>query len=1070
MINVKIVKKAKGTATASSGSGGSSSVTVTQQGTVNDARHAKQADEAAIAKRAYNADNADRAAYADRAGIADRATSLSPDSPEFDKFLRKDIDDEAAGNVTFDQTIDVKGNTTLEGNLDARGSVTHGGTTVHQGQTTHNALARFNQDAEIPTDSTERVMGTIKFMAPLSDGADVTPQERGYINGNGNAQLQTLDVKGRADFEGVAHIHELISEAVTGQAEDFIDGYDGHGLRIWKEQDSVTGAWMWHITADYLTIRQQMKVFELLIQKIRSTGGTIVVSNANGKVKSVSKSVDNTWRITFETGCDFAVGDIIRCQSWKNMREQGSHVETSAWTGKVYAVQGTGEDAVVIIPDTAEWFSGSTPKEGDECVQWGSTNEARQNIIYITAAEGDNPAVDMLGEVTGPGTGNLHVRIGKLDGIVTGSDTFVPQGWGLYADNAFLKGKFVLENGDDVYQRFVLQNGRLESTISETRALTTGDSIIANPAFLDGFQPWNYYHVTSQLLSDGDVILSDGEKLLSGVGDATKYVGLVTEGMRTFVRIVDNESTDPDIGIEQDVTFMRQVDEKKTVELSFEYRIHESGDVLITLDSHKNGLVGSLSTEKTSDLYGLQSPLVKDGEWHTARVYGTYVSGNGSIQVCAKGNVDLSAFQLYEAVGVQSLSTSITQTTEQIALQAERITLQGNQIVRMNSSINEQAGRITVLNQKVTTEAGRINSLEQAGFVSESDYASVFASKFNEGISGTIGGTFATQSALTAAQNQINQNLSQNYYDKDEVASEISGATTGMLTTANVGTIFSGSFEKDPVTGKWDYNISAQISVYNFIDHDAVFESGSDTQIKGGILLSADMITQVAQNIRLTADKIEFRGYVDANGLKIDTEGNVTTFGVVNNGTLTINASNIGNYCTGFSEGSGGSWIDLGGRHFLDVLRCPPTIIINHSSLQSLWLPVAYLRDADTYTTGQTKFGHDTWQDHAIAEMRSMIGKKLNLYIQDINPESGVYADLLVEVNRHEVDVVSGFPQQGDTISTAVTKTWMCVPTDTLQGVGIGIGMYLTIECKTGVIDNHECIYWEATHSATSLD
>ena len=1015
MINVKIVKKAKGTATASSGSGGSSSVVISQQGTVNDARHAKQADEAAIAQRAYNADNADRAAYSDRAGIADRATSLSPDSPEFDKFLRKDIDDEAAGNVTFDQTIDVKGNTTLEGDLDARGSVTHGGTTVHQGQTTHNALARFNQDAEIPADSTERVMGTIKFMAPLSDGADVTPQERGYINGNGNAQLQTLDVKGRADLEGVAHIHELVSEAVTGQAEDFIDGYDGHGLRIWKEQDAVTGTPMWHITADYLTIRQQMKVFELLIQKIRSTGGTIVVSNANGKVKSVSKSVDNTWRITFETGCDFAVGDIIRCQSWKNMREQGSHVETSAWTGKVYAVQGT---------------------------------------------------VDMLGEVTGPGTGNLHVRIGKLDGIVTGSDTFVPQGWGLYADNAFLKGKFVLENGDDVYQRFVLQNGRLESTISETRALTTGDSIIANPAFLDGFQPWNYYHVTSQLLSDGDVILSDGEKLLSGVGDATKYVGLVTEGMRTFARIVDNESTDPDIGIEQDVTFMRQVDGKKTVELSFEYRIHTSGDVLITLDSHKNGLVGSLSTEKTSDLYGLQSALVKDGEWHTARVYGTYVSGNGSIQVCAKGNVDLSAFQLYEAVGV--------------ALQAERITLQGNQIVRMNSSINEQAGQITALSQKVTTDEGRINSLEQAGFVTTTQMAGQIANNVNNPqVAAALQAIYPTEEemnaelakyVLTEAYNQAVREINialANRYTKNEVytKAEITNGTAGVVTKDGMGTMFSGYWDAtDPANPV--FKAESVLTTYLY----TVDSQTGEKVIKGGILLKADQLDFQGGQIKLTADNIEFRGYVDANGLKIDTEGNVTTFGVVNNGTLTINASNIGNYCTGFSEGGGGSWIDLGGHHFLDVLRCPPTVIINHSSLQSLWLPVAYLRDTNTYTTGQTKFGHDTWQDHTISEMRSMIGKKLNLYIQDINPESGVYADLLVEVNRHEVNVVSGFPQPGDTISTTVTKTWMCVPTDTLQGVGIGIGMYLTIECKTGVIDNHECIYWEATHSATSLD
>ena len=1163
MIDVKIVKKAKGTATASSGSGGSSSVTVTQQGTVNDARHAKQADEAAIAQRAHNADNADRAAYADRAGIADRATSLSPDSPEFDKFLRKDIDDEAAGNVTFDQTIDVKGNTTLEGDLDARGSVTfdqtidvkgnttlegdldargsvtHGGTTVHQGQTTHNALARFNQDAEIPADSTERVMGTIKFMAPLSDGADVTPQERGYINGNGNAQLQTLDVKGRADLEGVAHIHELISEAVTGQAEDFIDGYDGHGLRIWKEEDPVSeNKYKWHITADYLTIRQQMKVFELLIQKIRSTGGTIVVSNANGKVKSVSKSVDNTWRLTFETGCDFAVGDIIRCQSWKNMREQGSHVETSAWTGKVYAVQGTGEDAVVIIPDTAEWFSGSTPKGGDECVQWGSTDTARQNIIYITAAEGDNPAVDMLGEVTGPGTGNLHVRIGKLDGIVPGSNVLVPQGWGLYADNAFLKGKFVLENGKDVYQLFIAADGRLESTISETRALTTGDSIIANPAFLDGFQPWNYYHVTSQSLSDGVVILSDGEKLLSGVGDATKYVGLVTEGMRRFVRIVDNESTDPDIGIEQDVTFMRQVDGKKTVELSFEYRIHTSGDVLITIDSYKDGLVGSLSTEKTSDLYGLQSALVKDGEWHTARVYGTYVSGNGSIQVCAKGNVDLSAFQLYEAVGVQSLSTSITQTSEQIALQAERITQQGNQIVRMNSSINEQAGQIALqaeqitqqgnqivrvnssineqagqialqaeqitqqgnqivrvnssineqagqialqaeritevegnvegheamiesmnseiqvnasgisaLTTRVTTDEGRIGSLEQAGFVSESDYASVFASKFNEGISTTIEGTFATQSALTSAQNQINQNLSQNYYDKDAVDSEISGATTGMLTTSNVGTIFSGSFEKDPVTGKWDYNITAQISVYNFIDHDAVFESGSDTQIKGGILLSADMITQVAQNISLTADRIDFRGFTDINGFTVDTSGNLTIDGVVNNNLMVITSANVYDR---FSHYGNQTWLDpsmLGSIVKLD------------SSLAQLTIQLPWMN----YDSGEG-YKQGTDAKLTLDEMRRCIGKKFVIYSEGIghNFQCGTQDDgWLISEGDNIFSDLDRFPMDS---ATAQTKSF------TRQyNTGIKAGHWIELEFCLGNYKDYECFYWKMRYVDCSM-
>ena len=1057
MINVKIVKKAKGSATASSGSGGSSSVTVTQQGTVNEARHAKQADEAAIARRAYNADNADRSAYADRAGVADRATSLSPDSPEFDKFLRKDIDDEAAGNVTFDQTINVKGNTTLGGDLDARGSVTHGGTTVHQGQTMHNALARFNQDAEISADSTERVMGVIKFLAPLSDGTETTPQERGFINGNGNAQFQTMDVKGRADLEGVAHIHELISEAVTGQAEDFIDGYDGHGLRIWKEQDSVTGAWMWHITVDYLTIRQQMKVFELLIQKIRSTGGTIVVSNANGKVKSVSKSVDNTWRLTFETGCDFAVGDIIRCQSWKNMREQGSHVETSAWTGKVYAIQGTGEDAVVIIPDTAEWFSGSAPKEGDECVQWGSTNEARQNIIYITAAEGDNPAVDMLGEVMGPGTGNLHVRIGKLDGIVTGSDKFVPQGWGLYADNAFLKGKFVLENGDDVYQLFVAAEGRLESTISETRALTTGDSIIANPAFLDGFQPWNYYHVTSQQLSDGELILSDGEKLLSGVGDATKYVGLVTEGMRTFVRIVDNESTDPDIGIEQDVTFMRQVDGKKTVELSFEYRIHESGDVLITLDSHKNGLVGSLSTEKTSDLYGLQSALVKDGEWHTARVYGTYVSGNGSIQVCAKGNVDLSAFQLYESVGVQSLSTSITQTSEQISLQAERITRQGNQIVRMNSSINEQAGQITALSQKVTTDEGRINSLEQAGFVTTQQMAGQIANNVNDPlVAAALQAIYPTEEemnvelakyVLTAAYEravrEINIALA-NRYTKNEVytKSEITNGTAGVVTKDGMGTMFSGYWDAtDPANPV--FKAESVLTTYLY----TVDSQTGEKVIKGGILLKADQLDFQGGQIKLTADNIDFRGFTNINGFTVDTSGNLTIDGVVNNNLMVITSANVYDR---FSHYGNQTWLDpsmLGSIVKLDSSLAQQTIRLP-------WM---------NYDSGE---GHKQGTDGQLTldEMRRCVGKKFVIYSEGIGNtfQCGTQDDgWLISEQDNIFSDLDRFPMDS---ATAQTKSF------TRQyNTRITEGHWLELEFCLGNYKDCECFYWKMRYVDCSM-
>lgn len=96
MINVKIIRKPKKTATASGG--GTVSSPSMSTSSVPYADNAGKADYASKAGRADYAENAGRANYATEAGVAN---DLAAGAEAYNKFLRKDVDDAAAGEITF---------------------------------------------------------------------------------------------------------------------------------------------------------------------------------------------------------------------------------------------------------------------------------------------------------------------------------------------------------------------------------------------------------------------------------------------------------------------------------------------------------------------------------------------------------------------------------------------------------------------------------------------------------------------------------------------------------------------------------------------------------------------------------------------------------------------------------------------------------------------------------------------------------------------------------------------------------------------------------------------------------
>ena len=226
----------------------------------------------------------------------------------------------------------------------------------------------------------------------------------------------------------------------------FVSGFLGEGFKIWVENGN------WHIECDNLTVRQTMNIFELLIQKIRSVNGALVVSQSNGKLSAVEE-VGTQYKLT--TGEEFPTfqeGDLVRCQTFAGYQGAAGSAPNNSLV-KFYWVEVKAVDGTSFFVDKAE-FNGVVPAVGDEVVQMGNTkNPERQALIYITAQESGHPYIEILNGVkTKSLSGTNRTRLGDLSNIQDSAfpEGQQPSGSGLYCDNAFLRGIFLLRNGKSV--------------------------------------------------------------------------------------------------------------------------------------------------------------------------------------------------------------------------------------------------------------------------------------------------------------------------------------------------------------------------------------------------------------------------------------------------------------------------------------------------------------------------------------------------------------------------------------------------------------------------------------------
>lgn len=427
--------------------------------------------------------------------------------------------------------------------------------------------ARRSQQEFISKKRNDRAKKKITF----EEGIGIGLEENGRIDGKGNADLLTLVVR------------ELLRSANYGGS-----GMTGNGWQIGIDEDLLS-----HLIVDKITVRRVMNVFELLINKVRSVGGQICVSAANGKIKTVQEQGDY-WHITFEQENTFVAHDLMRCQVFTGTSQ------------KAYWVEVAGIANGGILVEKSE-FETAQPEEGDECVLMGNTETAnRQNLVLISASEDGHPRVDVLDGVNAKNFDHaLRARLGNLNDIK--DDRFPldnqPKGNGLYADNVYLRGTFLLSTGEDIKTKLEITEGKVQSAIDSVRNdFLSEKGYLNNPTFTSGLEKWNSENETVFFLVGNKWIWANGN-MLSKKGDGAS---VVTDMGRTVVRIRNKYILQKHVNLRYVPTFPTNDEGQKEalpVYLTFFYRCAKVGTLKVRFENvDKTGFANFNSMEISEEI------------------------------------------------------------------------------------------------------------------------------------------------------------------------------------------------------------------------------------------------------------------------------------------------------------------------------------------------------------------------------------------------------------------------------------------------------------------------------------
>lgn len=642
--------------------------------------------------------------------------------------------------------------------------------------------ARRSQQEFISKNKADRAKKKITFEEGVDFGDFISGEEGGFVDGKGNAELLTLVVR------------KLLS------SPKFVDGFTGEGFRLWMDETGLS-----NLTIDKLTVRQIMTVFELLIQRVRSVGGQIVVSAANGKIKSVELS-DGYYKITFEQENTFVAHDLMRCATFSGGSLKGYWVEIASVEG----------DSVLV--EESE-FTGSVPEAADECVLMGNTeNPLRQSLISIAATEDGQPRVDVMDGVSNKNfSGCLRARLGNLDGIQ--DDWFPadkqPQGNGLYSDNAYLRGTFLLVTGEDIKTKFEIQEGKISAAVEGLRQDFASDKgYLNNPTFYDGLNKWNTENETAFFLVGNKWIWANGN-VLSRKGNGAI---VCTDEGRTVVRIRNKYILQERENLRSIPAFTSNSDgelEAVPVYLSFFYRCAKSGALKVEFENvDKTGFANfnSFMVEEELDVTDGYKQYNCNGLWN----------GTGDFRLSFTGDI-----YLYMLV-----------------LSTDRI----ESLIHKHKTLFEQSEKLVKIAAGNFDKDG--NVLESSSIITTAKFNELMSARFNED------GSLKNVSGLVTGTDMETWIENGTLVGSKYVQGLVDGLSENVVHIESFSTMFASAVSKDG-------NIVKKADITAFVKKD------SSGNLESGVKVRADNISLEGLVTANNNFKILSDGSIETNNAKL---------------------------------------------------------------------------------------------------------------------------------------------------------------------------------------------------------
>lgn len=217
--------------------------------------------------------------------------------------------------------------------------------------------------------------------------ADLTARGDSMLRSDVYTGLKNGSHTGKITKEGqLQYLSAIIYEFLS--SETFVPGFLGEGFKIWLENGN------WHIECDNLTVRQTMNIFELLIQKIRSVNGAIVVSQSNGKLSAVEE-VGTQYKLT--TGEEFPTfqeGDLVRCQTFAGYQGAGLTFDFTQFAKYDYSGSAFDSSLVDVTPDSISFNLNDTGNSGFAFYKFSESSPTPIEIPSFTLTlEGGYPGM-----------------------------------------------------------------------------------------------------------------------------------------------------------------------------------------------------------------------------------------------------------------------------------------------------------------------------------------------------------------------------------------------------------------------------------------------------------------------------------------------------------------------------------------------------------------------------------------------------------------------------------------------------------------------------------------------------